>query len=236
MQHDLEKEIALLVRAHEEEIGNVDRKATDQIGRAYGGVVRASKGKWVERLTEHVIYLAWLELGGNIARINVNSSRHKIPMRQEYVQALDKEVREYILTSIGEYSYPAQVDKQVFVDGQFVMGIECKAYTENAMLKRILVDFHLLKSAFPDISSYLFQLESQLGGDYREHNAVTYGSASSHTLMSYFPDVDLQIFTFLGGERKVDRPIHKPEFYKPLEKERVTAALELLTEDLVQYI
>ena len=26
------------------------------------------------------------------------------------------------------------------VKGKFVLGIECKAYTENAMLKRILVD------------------------------------------------------------------------------------------------
>ena len=33
------------------------------------------------------------------------------------------------------------------------------------MIKRILIDFHLLKTIFPNISCYLFQLESQLGGE-----------------------------------------------------------------------
>ena len=236
MQHDLEKEIVSLVSKHKEEIWDLDHRARVQTEHAYGGYLRIVKGNWVEHLTEKIVRLAWHKLGGNPNRIKVNTNRHSIPMRQEYVEALDDEVKEYILTSIGEYSYPAQVDKQVFIDDQFVMGIECKAYTENAMLKRILVDYRLLKSVFPKISSYLFQLESQLGGDYQEHNEITYGSRPTHTLMSYFPDVNLQIFTFLEGERKVNRPIHKTEFYKPLEEERVVAAIDLLTEDLVQYL
>ena len=34
--------------------------------------------------------------------------------------------------------------------------------------------------------------------------------------MSYF-DIDLNIMTLLDGERRVDEPIHLPEYYKPLE-------------------
>lgn len=234
MQHNLEKEIASMVAEHEAVVKNVEHSAIHQTERAYGGVIRSIKGKWVERLTEQIINMAWLRLGGDMSRLTVNSKRHKIPLRQEYVEKLDDEVREYILSS-GDYFYAASVDKQVFIDNNFVMAIECKAYTENAMLKRILVDFQLLKSMFPNISSYLFQLESQLGGDYREHNEVTYGSKSSHTLMSYFPDVDLRIFTFLEGERHVDRPIHKPEYYKPLKEEQVVAAIDILAKDLAQY-
>ena len=235
MQHDLENEINSIVAEHEEVLKNVEQDAAHQTERAYGGVIRSSKGQWVEHLTEQIINLAWRRLDGDISRLEVNSQKHKIPLRQEYLENLDDEVREHILSS-DDYFYSASVDKQVFVDNNFVMAIECKTYTENAMLKRILVDFWLLKSMFPDMSSYLFQLESHLGGDYQEHNEVTYGSRSSHTLMSYFLGVDLRIFTFLEGERNVDRPIHKPEYYKPLKKERVIAAIDLLAEDLSQYV
>jgi len=56
-----------------------------------------------------------------------------------------------------------------------IMGIECKAYTENAMLKRILVDFTLLKSIVPKANCVLLQLESQLTGDYsKPMNKIIY--------------------------------------------------------------
>ncbi len=128
------------------------------------------------------------------------------------------------------------VDKQVSIDDKFVIAIECKAYTENAMIKRILVDFSLLKTVFPNISCYLFQLESQLGGDYCDLDDVIFGSKPTHTLMSYFPGVKLKIFTFLRGERKIDMPIHKPEYFKPLEKIQIEKAIIILSADLQKYL
>lgn len=89
-------------------------------------------------------------------------------------------MKDYIKAHKKDYYYGLSVDKHIFIDSKFVMGIECKAYTENAMIKRILVDFHLLKTVFPKISCYLFQLESQLGG-----------------------------VTLLKGGRDINRPIHK---------------------------
>jgi hypothetical protein len=107
------------------------------------------------------------------------------------------------------------------------MAMECKAYTENAMLKRVLVDFTLLKSLYPTIKFILLQLESQLGGDYSLLNDITYGSPSTHTLLSFF-DIDLHIITLLKGERKVDRPIHKPEFFKPLTRKSLEKAIKVI--------
>jgi len=37
----------------------------------------------------------------------------------------------------------------------------------------------------------------------------------------------LNIITLLEGERKVDKPIHKPEYYKSLGAESLLAALEV---------
>jgi len=63
------------------------------------------------------------------------------------------------------------------------------------MLKRILVDFMLFRQVFQKLNCVLFQLESQLGGDYASiQSKVIYGSPSTHTLLSHF-DIDLHIIT-----------------------------------------
>ncbi len=215
----------------------IDKNAKDDTSeRAYGGIIRATKGKLQEHITEEIIKIAWEELGGDENRLNIDSKKHKIPINISYInnKIRDNEVKKYILDNIDNYYYGLSVDKQVYIDGEFVLGIECKAYTENAMLKRILVDFYLLKTKFPNISSYLFQLESQLGGDYSELNDKTFGSHSTHTLLSYFENVELKIVTFIKGERKVDKPIHK--YFKPIEEKQLIFAVNLIKEDLKNYL
>lgn len=73
----------------------------------------------------------------------------------------------------------------------------------------------------------LSQIESQLGGDYSEFKKLTFGSRSTHTLLSYF-DIDIHIITLLEGERKVDRPIYKSEHYKELKRDSVLNALNVI--------
>ena len=114
------------------------------------------------------------------------------------------------------------------------MGIECKAYAENAMIKRILIDFHLLKIVHQKIACFLFQLESQLGSDYSALPKTVYGSVSTHSIMSYFENVDLHIFTFLEGERNINKPIHK--FFKPLKYDNVEKAVKLLESHLKEFV
>jgi len=129
--------------------------------------------------------------------------------------------------------YEIKPDIQVYIDNRFKVYIECKAYTEVAMLKRILVDCTLVKHIYPDVKFLLFQLESQLGGDYSKiYKKVNVGSPSVHTLLSYF-DIDLNIITLLRGERKVDEPIHKEKFFKPLELKSLKKAIEIIKELLI---
>ncbi|MDR2793698.1 MAG: hypothetical protein LBB61_08555 [Treponema sp.] len=181
----------------------VDNNASYQIDRVYGGVVRAVKGKLQEHITESIIRRAWYGIEGKESRLAINSKKIRIPIQETYIQHLEDEgVRKYIRANINDYSYGLSVDKHVFIDRRLVMGIECKAYTENAMIKRMLVDFYLLKTIYPNILCRLFQLESRLGGDYSSLPETVYGSASTHSIMSYFEDVDLNIFTFLKGERE----------------------------------
>ena len=212
-----------------------DTNALRQSERAYGGVMRSLKGGLQEHITEDIIKIAWHNLGGDENRLEVNSKKISVPIRQSYIDRIeDKEVQEYIRTNLEKYIYRLSVDKHVYIDGKFVMGIECKAYTENAMIKRILIDFHLLKLVHPKISCFLFQLESQLGGDYSKLPKTIYGSFSTHSIMSYFENVNLHIFTLLEGERNIKRPIHK--FFKPLESTNVKNAVKLLENYLKKFV
>lgn len=220
-------DIQALIDYYDSLLKSVDTKAKGAEGRAYGGVVRAAKGELVEFLARRLLEIAWQELlGKSPERLSLRRDTIKVPLRREYVERVrSPEVRRYIEEHINDFYYPLRADIHVHIDGEFRVAIECKAYTENAMLKRILVDFTLLKQLYPNLAFVLFQLESQLGGDYSAGH-VEYGSPSTHTLLSYF-DIDLNIVTLLEGERKVDEPIHKPEYYKPLREERLLAALEV---------
>jgi hypothetical protein len=225
-----------IINAYNLLVKGIENRAIGEPERAYGGVVRAGKGLLVESMCVHLVEIAWDEIGGDPKRINFDKEAYKLPLNKDYLGRLkNDEVREYIEEHISDYYYSLIADVHVNIDNNFVMGIECKAYTENAMMKRILVDFTLLKHLFPKLSCVLFQLESQLGGDYSEiSKSITFGSHSTHTLLSYF-DVDLHIVTLLEGERKVDRPIHKEAFYKSLYEVSMTKALDTFKQLLTNY-
>lgn len=225
----IENEIEGIIAAYNKLLLGIEEEAVSGVaGRAYGGIIRAGKGKLVESITKEMILIAWQLLGGDIKRLTFSTHEVKVPINKNYIDNLkDMEVKEYLLKNIDKCYYGQKSDLHVCIDNNFVMAVECKAFTENAMMKRILVDFMLLKKVFPKLKFVLVQLESQLGGDYSiklcKHPL---GSFRTHTLLSHF-DVDVHIITLLKGERKVDEPIHKREFFKPLTKESLEDAINV---------
>ncbi|MEO0101630.1 MAG: restriction endonuclease [candidate division WOR-3 bacterium] len=221
-------EIQEIIDVYNKLIRSIDGEATKSKGRTYGGIVRAAKGKLVEDIAKTLISIAWQKLKKPPTQLKMVSRQIKIPIRQEYIEKLrDEEVKEYIRKNIKDYYYPYKPDILVAIEDKIILAVECKSYTENAMLKRILVDATLLKTQYPDIKFLLFQLESQLGGDFSELKDITYGSPSTHTLLSYF-DIDLHIITLLAGERRIDQPIHKEKFFKPLERKNLEKAIKII--------
>lgn len=231
------KKLQRLLEIANNKIQGIDLIAQVDEDRAYGGIIRATKGKLLEELCKELVVIAWDELGGPRYKVSFSDETIRIPLKRSYIQTIKSpEVRKWIESNINDFIFRAQVDVHVMISGNFVLGIECKAYTENAMLKRILVDFTLLKSKYPKLKCGLLQLESQLTGDYSEiDKKIIYGSHSSHTLMSYF-DVDLNIMTLLPGERKVDEPIHKAPYFKPLTVKHAEKAINRIMELLEEYV
>lgn len=236
MENDLKPKIQGLIRAYDALVKGIDSQAAESLDRAYGGMIRAGKGKLVESITENLVRFAWNDiLSQNERRLKIDKKKIPVRIMEGYINRIkDESVRKYISENEDKMIYNFGTDVQVYVDNVLRLPIECKAYTENAMMKRILFDAELMKEVKNTNVYYLVQLESQLGGDYCELNDITYGSPATHVLLSHV-DVDLKIITLLKGERKVDKPIHKADFYKPLEEKELIKAVNLFAEDLKVY-
>lgn len=204
-------------RREDQFINYYDLKIREMQSITYGGRLRALKGKLVETLCENMLKQAWQDIGGSPERISI-------------------ERRKYYFTDKKGNRYGLSQDRQVYIDEEFRLLTECKAFAELAMYKRIMVDSHILQSRFPNLRFCLFQLESMLGGDYCQNPAHPKGSPGVHVINSFFPHVKLEVITLLDGERRVDEPIHKPEFYKPMTHERVKFALDYFEGVLSKYV
>ncbi len=237
MKDKIKKDINDVINAYNFLVKGLDQKAKSEKSRAYGGVVRQSKGALVETICSNLIQIAWDDLELKDKKLNFSTEKIKIPIKPEYIEKIkDKELKSFIKKNIESYYYGLKIDKHIYIDDKFCFAVECKAYTENAMLKRILVDFTLLKTIVPNIDCILFQLESQLGGDYSDVNhKIKTGSGSTQTLLSYF-DVDLVIMTLLDGERNINQPIHKPEFFKELNEATILNAFEFFKKTLKKHL
>lgn len=236
-KNEIEKRVQAIIRAYKHLVLRIDKRAQeDTSARAYGGILRSSKGKLVEEdIAKQIVLIAWESLGQDLRRLSFPTKQIKIPIRREYIKKIkDSEIQEYLSKNINKCYYGQKSDLHVYVDNKFVIAVECKAYSENAMMKRILVDFTLLKVVYPHLDCVLFQLESQLGGDYSVVQDKSFGSFPTHTLMSFF-DLDLHIITLLQGERRVDRPIHKSKFYKALTKKSLYRAIQTFHRLLEKY-
>ena len=182
----------------------------------HGGRLRALKGQLVEHICEECVKYAWSSMGGDPNRLSIGRKMYYF---------WDNEGNKYGLSQ----------DKQVYIDRNFVLSIECKAYAELAMYKRVIVDCHILHSAFPELKFCLFLLESQLGGDYSTEIHPK-GSPQVKVINSFFPHIKLDIVVLLDGERDVKKPIHKRQFYKPLNPKRVLYAINYFKNVLRPYL
>ena len=235
MNH-VEAKLSTLIAAYNKLVKGIDDAAAMSSDRAYGGIIRAGKGKLVENITAKLVEIAWTEvLHQHLSRLEINKKKMPIGVNDDYIARIsDPKVKAFVKTNRSSLVYKFGTDVQVFIDGRLVLPIECKAYSENAMLKRILFDAVLMKEAVQTDTYYLVQLESQLGGDYSELNDVTYGSPATHALLSHV-DVELKIITLLKGERKVDKPIHKAEYYKELKMSELLKAVNIFADALKKY-
>ena len=201
-------------RKYTESILKTQRLYNDRRNRDTAGGVRTEKGDIVEQITKDLVRIAWSKISNNQNRLIMDRKKVRI--------------------GFGNSSdiYRLSQDINIYIDGAFKISVECKSYTEVAMYKRILIDALLLKKRVPSIKSFfVVQLENFMGGDYGNRIEPT-GSSSVRVLNHFFPDIKINIITLLDGDRNIDKPIHKPENFKPLKDDRLNYAITKLTEAL----
>ena len=131
-----------IIESYNQTVKTIDHRASSQNKRAYGGLLRAGKGGLLEYITHSLILIAWKGLGGHSRDIDITKNKIHIPINPDlkYINNLEQSVREHILRDIQNYSYGLSVDKHVNIKNRFVLAIECKAYTENAMFSNMFDD------------------------------------------------------------------------------------------------
>ena len=218
-------------------VRGIEYDATHSDHRAYGGILRAEKGKLVENIANIFVIASWTELLKQpINRLETNSKKYLLTIPECYLSnktALAETIKNYKESHRG---YKFSTDVQVFIDGKLVLPIECKTYTENAMLKRILVDAQICKKLHGTEDYLLLQLESQLGGDFSHIKEQPVGSPSTNALLALFPDINLHICTLISGERNIEQPIHKEEFYKELSDNALDFTMNKITSILTKFV
>lgn len=187
------------------------------------GLIRHNKGNLVEELTKKLVFLACDDL-------KISSDRCCIEKRPVTIKIANTN---YIMTrnlkNPDGNTYELEVDNVVLIDGKFVMNIESKSYTEATMLKVVLLNAILVHQHYPDAAFVLLQLENALDGNYDVGSSESEnGNGSGHVVMSVFPEIYLNLLTLLDGNRSSAKPIHKPEYYKAMNKDKLRRAYSVI--------
>ncbi len=206
-----------------------------------GGSIRGKKGKLVEILAEKIVILTWTKvLEQPIGRLTPAPNKKKKAIKlknvEQYIQRYDGlPIAEIIEAKKSTIKYDFGADLHVFIDKQLVLVIECKAYTESAMLKRLIYDRRILHEFAPNAQYVLLQLESAFSGDFHKCSESSFGSNQYHVFMSR-EESNIEIITLLEGKRDSNNPIHRRENKKELKKEHLIYAVEVLAKILEKHI
>ena len=85
----IEKRLKNCIKAYDRVVKGIDTAALESDDRAYGGIIRAGKGKLVESLAEALVETAWCSvLGQSKKRLEMNRSKMKIHLKDGYIDRI----------------------------------------------------------------------------------------------------------------------------------------------------
>ena len=118
MKNNLVKKLTPIIDAYNVLVKGIEIKARDSQDRAYGGIIRAGKGKLVESVGKELIKISWEELGRDLNRLFFSSRIVRVPINKAYLGRIkSKEVRDYIRKNIKDFYYPLKSDIYLFICG-----------------------------------------------------------------------------------------------------------------------
>lgn len=98
-------------------VSGIDNEAQNDEDRAYGGIIRAGKGKLVEEMTTRLVQIAWINvLKQNEERLQINKRKAPISITEKYIERQEPRLKAYLLSHKAEQRYKFGTDVQVFID------------------------------------------------------------------------------------------------------------------------
>lgn len=109
-----------------------------------------------------------------------------------------------------------QVDVHIYLNGDFVAVIECKAYLDSCYYVRVCDDFKMFKKFNYNVKNYIFTLENAIGEDTK---------LFTDFINEYICD---NIFYILDGKRTSSKPVYDIKHKKTINKNELTKFIDLI--------
>lgn len=184
-------------------------------------------------IVSYIVSIAWQSLTEDKTRLKLDNSKVRVYLQDDYISGVKlPDLKEQLRKYSSEYYYLVGMDMHFYIDNVFALAVKLKPYATNADLKPILTDFFILKKQYPNLSCHLVQLENNFGGDYGLQRDICYGANATHTLMSFFDNVDLHITTLLYGDWQ---DLYRRAL-KKLEPATLYKAISTFKKELIPYV
>ena len=180
--------------------------------RASGGIKRMAKGDLVEEIYSRIIKFCLNEKKSNLKLINkmgnLPKNVKKVPIlkvSQNYINLKNLKFTKKELAT----GYEDKFDGFILDNQDIKFVLEYKAYSENTMLKRCLVDASIAQTFDKNINYCLCLLQSHL---YQNERLIGY---NAHSLMDFFYQkfkVNVDILVLVKEPRVVNEDILKKKY------------------------
>tara|TARA_Y100000590_G_C15584830_1_gene963737 strand:- start:472 stop:1170 length:699 start_codon:yes stop_codon:yes gene_type:complete len=213
---NLQIELNKIIQNAEAKVDTIKKKTS----RASGGIKRMAKGDLVEEIYSRIIKFCLNEKKSKLKLINkmgnLPKNVKKIPVlkvSKDYANLKNLKFTKKELTT----GYEDKFDGFILNNQDIKIVLEYKAYSENTMLKRCLVDASIAQIFDKNIKYCLCLLQSHL---YQNERLVGY---NAHSLMDFFYQkfkVNVDILILVKEPRVVNEDIIKKKYqidYKLLE-------------------
>ena len=212
-------------------LGDKVSKTKSKTERKSGGIKRGIKSITVEKIYSLIISHAIKEIKSKCKLVRYKD----LPLELKNFNKLNTSAfyeKEFNLNFSNEEKKKGYIDKYdgyIVNENKIVMILEYKAYLENAMLKRCLLDAVFAQTVNEKIKYCICMLETSVQQNDRD---IGY---NSHSLMSFFYEkfkTKIHMLLLLDGKRGINKDITEIKFVKKVNIHKLIEAVNFFKSNL----
>lgn len=152
----------------------------------HGGKMRGDRGEDIESFVRNLIHYIAEKTGKNLVAKRGNDDKKELRIEGTNIKKMH------------------QVDVHIYLDGNFIAVVECKAYLDSCYYVRACDDFDLFRRFNYPIKKYIFTLEDGMDNDTRQ-------------FIDYVKEnVCDGVFYIMDGKRSSGKPVYDTKYRKKI--------------------